>query len=99
MVSGGENSSLARSNVLSKVGGWRVERRWTLLREVAFASKVGICRLRVKGIDLMVSVHARGCQGTGIPPRPADQIDYHGNYLSDSGAPLGNWALFTTRHV
>lgn len=34
--------------------------------------------------DLMVSVHARSYQGTGIPPRPADQIDYHGHYLSDS---------------
>lgn len=75
--------------MLSKVGGgWKVERRWTLSREVAFASKVGICSPRVKGID---GVRARmECLGTGIPPRLAYQVDYHGTYLADSRTPLGN---------
>lgn len=78
--------------MLSKVGGWKVERRWTLSREVAFASKVGICRLRVKGID---GVRARlECLGTGILPRLANQIDYQGTHLSDSGPPLGTGSIY-----
>lgn len=57
----------------------------------------GICSLRVKGID-GVRAHLEHL-GTGIPPHLADQIDYHGTYLSDSRIPLGTAFIYIQARI